>query len=211
MKDRHILEGTGALEQPLDDDGGLADCLDALRGHLANHPGRQCRPRERDALEQLVRKPESLADLSNAILAQLNQRLDDAVAESLLRVDPELLQDVMLPLDSGDGLIHIGQDRSLEKVLCSAFLDDAPEYISVEGLRNGLALLFRVHDSLERREELLARLDYFNRNAELAEETRDLFGLSLTHEAVFDEDGLQALAQGSMPEHRDRRRIDASR
>ena len=161
--------------------------------------------------KDLGRKPEGLANLSNTVLAKLNERLDDVVAESLLRIDPELLEDIVLPLDPCDGLVDIGQDGSLEKVFRAAFLDDASEYVSVEGLGNGLALLFRIRDSLERREELFACIDDFDRDAELSEKTDDLFGLSLAHEAVFDEDGLEALSQGSMPEHRDRRRIDASR
>ena len=52
MKDRHVLECTGVLEQPLDNDGCLADRLDALRGHFADHACRERRPRERDALER---------------------------------------------------------------------------------------------------------------------------------------------------------------
>ena len=117
MKDGHVLKGAGIFEQPLDNHGCLAVSLDALGGHLAYHACRQRRAGERNPLEQLSRQPEGLAYLSDTVLAKLNQRLDDAVAERLLRVDADLLEDIVLSLDACDGFVDIGQDCSLEKVL----------------------------------------------------------------------------------------------
>jgi hypothetical protein len=111
MKDRHVLERAGIFKQPLDDNGCLADKLDALGGDLAYHTGRKGRTGERDALELLAGQPKGLADPPDTILAKLNKRFNDAVAEGFLRVDPKLLEDIVLPLDSRDGLIDIGQDR----------------------------------------------------------------------------------------------------
>ena len=91
------------------------------------------------------------------------------IAESLLRVNAELLENIMLSLNTCNGLIDIGQDCPLQKVLCCAFLDDASEYVFIKGLRNGFAFGFGVGDSLECLEEFLARIDYFDRNAELVD------------------------------------------
>ena len=47
--------------------------------------------------------------------------------------------------------------------------------------------------------------------AEPAETRRDLLRLTLAHESVFDEDGLQLPAEGAMTEHGDGGRVDAAR
>ena len=199
-----------AREEPLDHRGGLPHRLDALRGRLADDPGRERRPGEGDALEQLDRQPERLAQLPHAVLAQLDERLEDLVAEGLLRVDPQLLEDVVLPLDPGHGLVHVGEDGALQQVLRPALPDEPAEHVPVERLGDGLALLLGVGHALERREELLARVDDLDRYAQVAEEAGDLLGFARPHEAVLDEDRLQALAQGAVAQHGDRGRIDAA-
>jgi hypothetical protein len=97
MQDGHVLKGTNLLEQTLDNGGCLANRFDPFRRGLADDPGRQRRSWKRDALEQLGRKPKGLTRLPDAVLAQLNQRLDDAVTEGFLGVDPQLLKDIVLP------------------------------------------------------------------------------------------------------------------
>ncbi len=113
VKDRHVLKCTAAVEQTLDNGGRLADNLDTFRCCLPYDSSRECRARERNTFEQLGWKPEGFADFSDTILAKLYERLDNTVAESFLRVDPELLEDIVLPLDPRDCFIDIGQDCSL--------------------------------------------------------------------------------------------------
>ena len=105
---------------------------------------------------------------------------------------------------------------SVRMVPCSrcvraALSDDAAEDLPVESLGDRLAFLLGIADALQRREELLFRVHHLDQHAELAETRHDLLGLSLTHEAVLDEDGLQAVSERAMAEHRDRGRIDPSR
>ena len=101
-----------------------------------------------------VGQAQRLPDLAHAVLAQLDQRLEDPVAEGLLRVDAQLLEDVVLPLDAGDGLVHVGEDGPLQQVLRAALPHEAAEDVPVEGLGDRLALLLGVGDALERGEEL---------------------------------------------------------
>ena len=144
------------------------------------------------------------AELPHSVLAQLDERLEDAVSEGLLRIDPHLLEDVVLALDPGHGLVDVGQDRALEQDFDPAVLDEPAEDVLVEGLGDRLPLLLGVGDPLERGEELLAGVDDLDRDAELLEEPDDAPGLAFAHDPVLDEDGYEPLAQGPVSEHRDR-------
>ncbi len=122
-----------------------------------------------------------------------------------------MLENVVLPLDPRDGLVHVGKDGPLEKILRPAFLDDTSENVSVKGLRYRFAFLFRIRYALQRFKELPARVHDVDRNAEALKKTHNLIGFSLAHEAVFDKNRFEALIQGPMPQHRDHGRIDAAR
>jgi hypothetical protein len=93
----------------------------------------------------------------------------------------------------------------------STFFDKASEDSAVKGLSNRLPLFFRVRNTLQCRKKLLPGIDDFNGNTEVSEKTHDLFGFSFPHETVFDKDGFQLISQGTMPQHGDGGRIDASR
>ena len=210
MQDRHILERACFLEQSLDYYSCFADRLDTFRRCLAYNPSCQCRTRKRNALKQLGGKSEGLTGLPDAVLAELNERLDDAVAEGVLRIDSELLENIMLSLDPCDGFVDIRQDGALKKELRPALLDQASEDFSVEGLGYCFALLLGVGNSLEGAEELVPGVEHLDRDPELPEQVRYSLGFSLTHETIFDENRSESAIQGPMAEHRDRGRIHAA-
>jgi len=81
-----------------------------------------------DAVEELTGKTEGLAHGPYTILAQLDQGLDDPVAERFLRVDPQLFEHVVLALDAGHGLVDVGEDGSLEKVPGPALAHHAADF-----------------------------------------------------------------------------------
>jgi len=210
MQNREVLKGVGVPEQVLDHHRGFANRLETFRGHRPDHPGRQGRSGKRDARKHLRRKPERLANRPHAVLAELDERLDDAIPKGFFGIDPELFEDIVLPFDPGDGLIDIGQDRALQEKIGPACLDKAPEDLAVEGLGDGLAFLLGVGDPGQSRKEFVSGIDYLDRDLEGAKPTYDLFRLSLAHQAVFDEDGLEPIPQGLMAKERDGRRIDAA-
>jgi len=116
----------------------------------------------------------------------------------------------MLPLYARNRLVDIGQYRTLQQVFRAALPDKQAEYVLVEGLRYRLPLLFRVGDPLERREELSARVDYLYFHAEFPEYGGDLLRLAFPHYAVIYKICPEPAPERLMPEHRHRRRIDAS-
>src|SRR4030042_2329812 len=105
---------------------------------------------------------------------------------------------MLLPLYPCYSLINVRQDCPLQKILPLPAPDNPSEYTLVECLRNGFSLLFRVIDSIQRSEEILARIDHFHFNTQFLEKSDHLFALTRSHQPVFDKDRLQPLAQSSM-------------
>ena len=108
VKNGQVLKCIGHSEQALNHHRGFANRLDAFRSHCADHPRSKSRSGKGDASEQFRGKTQGLTHCANAVLAQLNERLDNPITESFLGIDPELLEDIVLPLDPGDGFVDIG-------------------------------------------------------------------------------------------------------
>ena len=76
----------------------------------------------------------------------------------------------MLALDPGHRLLNVREDGTLEQVTGAALLYQAAEDRLVEGLGDGLSLLLRVRDALERGEKVLAGIDEPDGHAQATEE-----------------------------------------
>ena len=83
---------------------------------LADDPRRQRRPREGDAVEHRDGESQGLADSPDAVLAQLEQGLDDFITEGGLGIDPELIAAVTARVLEGD---WSGEPDSFDAVLDS--------------------------------------------------------------------------------------------
>src|SRR5262245_23037378 len=70
----------GTLQLILNDLVGLPEHLEALAGHLAHHPDREAGARERLAAQDLLGKPQLAANLTDLILEQVAERLDELEA-----------------------------------------------------------------------------------------------------------------------------------
>ena len=210
VQDGQVLERARPGERPFDDGRGAAYRPDPLGRRLANDPRRECRSRKRHAAKDGRRQPERPADYPDGILAKLDERLEDAIAEGVLRVDAELLEHVVLPLDPGHGLVDVGQDRALQQELRFALAHEAPEHMPVERLGDRLAFLLRVGDPRQRGKELRPGVHDLDRHAEVPEARDNPFRFPLAHEAVLDEDRPQPPGQGTMAEHGHGGRVDAS-
>jgi len=166
VKNGHVLKSGAGLQAAFKDRRRPPDDGDALGRRLADDPGGQGRPGKRLPVEEDVGEPQGPADDPNAVLAQRQERLQDAVSERRLRIDAQLGEDVMLALDPGDRLVDIGQDGSLEQNLGSAFLDDPAENPPVEGLGDRLALFLGIGQTLQGGEKFLPGVDDLHRDAE---------------------------------------------
>ncbi len=210
MQDRHVLESPGICQFFLEDHCCLPDGLDPLRCGFPDHAGSESRSRKRHPVVDFLRQAECFCNLSHAVLSQLYQRFYYLVSERLLRVDSELLEDIVLPLDPCNSLIHVCKNRSLQEVLCPTLLNEPAKDILVKRLCDRLPLLFRVSDSSHRIEELGSGIDDLHMHAEVFEGRDDPFRFPLPHDAVIDEIRLEAVSESTVPQHGDNRRIYAS-
>jgi len=210
VQDGEILECPAAGQIPLDHRRGTAHRGDAFRSNLPDDARRQRRARERHALEHLGRQAERLTHLADAVLAQLHEGLKDGVAKGCLRVDAQLREDVVLPLDPRYRLIDIGEDRALEEHAGATLAHQAAEHVPVERLGDGLALGFRIRDALERRKERLLGVHDLDRHAKVGEDARRTVEFASAHQAIVDQDGSQPRTDGAVPQQRDDGRIHAA-
>src|SRR5260370_31646 len=70
-----VEAGRGDLR--LHDRGGLAEEVQTVLGHVAQHPDREPGPRERLAPHDSGRESEELAELADLVLEELAERLDE--------------------------------------------------------------------------------------------------------------------------------------
>ena len=198
-----VLEHAGVGQFFLDDRRGRAHGRQPLLGHLAHDPRGQGRPGEGHAPGDCRRQAQHLGHLAHPVLAQRRQRLQHVVAVLLLRVDPQLGQDVVLPLDAGHGLLDVGQDRAVQQVLGPRLPHQLAEDLRVERAGDGVSLLLRIGQAGQGLEELAPGVDDLDRNAHVGERLDDPLRLALAHQGVVDEHGLEPIAQGPVAQHRD--------
>ena len=171
-------------------------------------------PGERLAPDHPLGQAELLADAAHLVLEEEAERLD----ELHLHVGRKSA-DVVVRLDErGDsvlaaaGLDDVGVERPLDEEAhvteaACLLLEDTDELLA-----DDLALLLRVGDAGEPREEALLRLHVDERHVEVAaERLHHLLGLVLAQEAVVDEDARELVADGLVHEERRDRRVDATR
>jgi len=211
VKDGQVLECAGISQGIFDDACCLANGFHTLRRDLSDHARRKSRPRKGRTAEDGRGETEGFRHLAHGRLSQLDERFQDIVSVDFLRIDTELGEDVVLPLDPRNSLLDIGEDGALEEMAGAAFADQPAEDVFVKRLGDGLSFLFGIGKSLQRREEFLPRIDKFHRHAERSEEGNNLLRLILAHDAVIDEVGLQPLAERPMSEHRHRGGIHSPR
>ncbi|OPZ73023.1 MAG: hypothetical protein BWY83_00342 [bacterium ADurb.Bin478] len=211
MQDGQVLERLDAFKPLFHDHGRLAHGFNPFRSGFADHPGGQRRAGKWDSLEQCRRKTQRLAEFAHAILAQLDQRLQNAIAEYLLWIDAQLFKNVVLAFDAGHGLIHIREDGALKQKPGAAVAHDAAEHLLVKSLSDGLPLLLRIRKPLQRSEKLLLRIDHFNLHSQFLEKGDHLFRFVGAHQTVVDKHGLEPLFQRLVAKQGDGGRVDAAR
>jgi len=114
-----------------------------------------------------------------------------------------LLEYIVLPLDAGNRLVHVGQDGALEKVLRATFSYQTPKNVLVECLGNRFALFLRVRDARECVKELVLSIKQFDMDAQLHKKGHDLLWLVLSHQSVVNEVRLKPVTQSLVAEHGD--------
>ena len=155
---------------------------------------------------------ELLADAAHLVLEEEPERLDELHRHVLGQP-----ADVVVRLDLGGDAVgparldHIRVERPLDEELDVAelgrlLLEDADELLA-----DPVALLLRLGDALEPREEALLRLDVHERDLEVAaERLRHLLGLVRAHEAVVDEDAGELIADRLVDEQGGDGGVDAA-
>ena len=180
------MKGTAVFEHGLHNGGSLADRFNAFRGDRTDDPRRQCRPRKRDTVKQRFRQAQGLAQFPDPILTQLNQGLEDAIPENFLRIDTELLKHIVLPFNTGDSLIHIGQDGALQQAFRPTFANNSPEHFFVEGLCDGLAFFFGVYNPCQGVKKFLPCINHFHLDPKFLKKSDHLFRFPFAHNTVFN-------------------------
>ena len=207
----HFLFIPGAGGLVAQDGVRLLQDGDAPGRDFPDHTNAQARSRKGLAPDKVCREAKLLADLSHLILKQQPQRLDDT--EKLDVVG--LFYFVVVGLDRVGvtlaALDKVGVDRALGKVAVLVFLpDDIPED-PVEFPADRLALVLRVGQALEGKEELVSRVHADKVHVKQAGEgLLHQVPLVLAHQAVVHEDAGQLPADGAGEECGRNARVDAA-
>src|SRR5690606_3968504 len=203
------------LAQLADEDVvGAAQQVRILLPDLAENAHAEARARERVPVHEARRQTELDADLADLVLEEVAQRLDQLEMHPLRQA-----ADVVVRLDQrglagrrARRLDHVRIDRPLREPL------DALETLRLgledldEQPADDLALVLRILDAFERREEALLGVDSDHVDAEmLAEHGHDLVALAEPEQAVIDEDADELIADRRVQERRDDGRVDAAR
>jgi len=114
MQNGEVLESPALPEPLFYDDGCPPDGFDPVRGDFPDDAGCQCRTRKGDPGKEFQRKTHRFSHFSDPLLAQLDERLQYPVSEGGLRIYSQLLENIVLPLDAGHGLIDIGENGALQ-------------------------------------------------------------------------------------------------
>ena len=91
-----------------------------------------------------------------------------------MRIDAQLLENIVLPLDARHGLLDVGEDGPLQQKPRAASLEELAEDLLVEGLGDGLPLLLRIAKPLQSVEERLPRIEHFDVDAQSPKHLGDL-------------------------------------
>src|SRR6185503_6060284 len=164
-----------------DDPVRLAKRVQSLRGDLADDADREAGPRERLAEHHRLRQSELQANLTNLVLEQVAQRLDQLEAQvGWQPADVVMRLDLLRRLGLGGGAFDdvrieraLGQEIDPSERRC-LLLEDPDELVA-----DDLALLLRVLDTGEPGEEPATRVDHDEAHPEvffegLAEQLRFL-------------------------------------
>ena len=191
---------------------GLARDAHLLLGDLAEDAHGDTRAREGVAHDELLVDAEGAAELADLVLVKGAEGLDELQA---LAVGHALGQaaDVVVGLDGGGGAL---EGQRLDHVRVQGALQEEADLGALAGLLGGLldllglglehvdelaadelALLLRVVQALETLEEVLGGVDDGQVDAQvLLEVALDLLALVEAHDAVVDEHGPEAVADG---------------
>ena len=184
-----------------------------LLGDVADDPDREAGAGEGLAPDHALGQAELLADAAHFVLEEQPQRLDELhphvgrqPADVVVRLDER--GDTVLPAARLD---DVRVERPLDEEadvaeLPRLLLEDADELLA-----DDLALLLRVGDAGEPREEPLLRLHVDERHVEVAaERLDDLLRLVLAQEPVVDEDARELVADRLVHEQRGDSGVDAA-
>src|SRR5207249_1924889 len=150
---RRALE-SGPTHFFLDHGVGLAEQIEPIRRHLTEYPDREPGPREWLSPDDLLGQPQKLAELSDLVLEELAERLDELELHLQRKA-----ADVVMGLDGrrwpaeGDRLDHIGVERALGEPRDVAELFRLVLEHGDELGADALALELRVRDTVDRIEE----------------------------------------------------------
>jgi len=149
-KNRHILKCPGLCELFLNNGCGLSDDLKPLFGHLSHNPCGQSRTWKGNSLRDFSRESQDLRHLSHPVFAKCLKRFQNLIAVLFLRINSDLGQNVVLAFDACDGLFDVCEDGSMEQKCGTDLADKSSEDFGIEGMGDGVTLLLRIGQSLER-------------------------------------------------------------
>ena len=109
----------------------------------------------------------SLGHFPHPVLSQGLERFQDPVAVLFFRINAELGKNVVLAFDPGNGLFNVRKDGAVKKTFGAGFADKPAKHGFVKCKGNGVPLLLRVGQPLERREKIRPGIDFLNRDADI--------------------------------------------
>mgnify|MGYP000520507625 CR=1 FL=1 len=193
---------------------GPAQDLELLAGDLAGAADREAGAGEGMAADEALGQAELAAEGADLVLEEFAQRLDQ-LQTHLLGQAAHIV--VRLDRDRGTAreahrLDHVWIERALREEGGAAHVGRMfLEHVDEEPA-DGLALHFRVRDTLERAEEEIGLVGMDQRHVVMVAEHLDhLLGLAEAQQAVVDEDAGQLIADGLVDQHRCDRTVDAAR
>ena len=195
----------GITQFLLHDGVGLAEDIQPLTGHFADHADGEAGTGERLTPDDGFGHTEFRAHLTHFILEQFTQRLDELHVHLFRQAAHVVvaLDDRARPL-VGHGLDHVGIEGPLSQPFHVAdgarlFIEDVDE-----GMADDLALLLRVFDPGEQIEETILRVHQLEVQIEvLAQVGDDLVAFAGAEHAVIHKDAVQVLADGLVQQHGD--------
>ncbi len=211
MQDCQVLKRLRVFKRRFGDGGRFPHQGDFCGRDFADDAGGQRRSRERNPVEHGGRQAQTRAGFAHAVLAQFDERLQNFVAESFLRVDAQLFKNVVLALDAGDGFVHVGENGALQKIFSLAFDDEFAENVFVESLGNGFPFSLGIGQALKGRKEGFGGVDDFHMDAQPFEGRLHPGRFSFPHDAVVDHVGFEAVAQRLVSQGGDDAGVHAAR
>ena len=210
MQNSQVLKRLDVFERCFGNGGCFLDQGDFCGCDFANYAGGKRRPGKGYPVEHAGRQSQSCSDFAHPVLAQLDERLQNFVAEGFLRINAQLFKYIVLPFNTGDGFIHVGQNGALQQILGFALDDQLAKNVFVKGLRDGFSFFFGIGNSFKGGKKNLGRIHYCDLDPQLFKGSCHFRWFVFPHDTVVDDIGFQTIAQRLMAQGGDDSGIHAA-